>query len=113
MLMRRKGLHSPWSEIPMYRSSSVAMNPQRPAVVEFGAAAQSRERFRPQRSCLCIERGWNSFLAILTKHIWCLLCWWVSEWSDTAANPVSLALIRLESSGAGVLLILPGKESKG
>lgn len=57
-------------------------------------------------------KGLGLLLAILTAHVWYFLCWWVSKWSDTAANPVSLALIRLESSSAGVLLILPGKESK-
>lgn len=80
-------------------------------MVEFGAAAQSRERCRFQRSCLCIGRGWDCFWPF-SQHVWYFLCWWVSKWSDTAANPVSLALIRLESSSAGVLLVLPGKESK-
>lgn len=52
-------------------------------------------------------------MAILTEHVWYLLCWWISKWSDTAANPVSLGLIRFESSCAGALADIARKGEQG
>lgn len=105
MLMRRKGLHTPWSEFPMCRSCPVLMNPPAescsgPAVVEFGAAAQSRDRCRFQRSCLCTERGWNSFWPFSQNMSG---IYSAGGYLSGQINPVSLALIRLEGSSAGVL----------